>query len=464
MTPATVFQCTSPYCLGQVPTAPPGQSADSPAISAYDSMAMILDSTCMLPSIKDLLAEIQSSRRHAGRKGYSVVSMFRAFLSKFLLGRESTQAFLRELKRSAGLRTVCGLVSDVPHKSTFSRFFARVAENAAALEDAQAELVRAIWKYLPGLGLKLAIDGTDISAYANLKRQAEKIPREQRTDRDAEWGYRTPKSKYGGVSKKKGEKKGDDHDDKYCGYRVHMICDIETGLPMGYTFHPADVSESTELPIVLDKVLDTHADWLRPHYLLADKGYDGEPNNDACMKRGIVPIVDIKNPASRGATKHPNRHKGGLYAPDGSPTCPDSEHTPMEYIRTVREPDGEIYHEYRCNPNGCPLKSRSSGAMLYCDSREVHRERVQEGNYRVQGPVARASHLWAELMPERVEIERLFSRLKGSRSLESLTYRGFPKVRAHVGLSVLAYLGTALGRVNADNMDGIRTMTLEDEF
>ena len=469
--PVTLFHCTSPCCRGQVPVAAPSvRSLDPEPITRYDSIAMILDSICMLPSVKDLLSAIEAPRRRTGRKGYSPVSMFRAFLSRFLLGQKNTQAFIRELKRSVGLRIACGLVNVVPHKSTFSRFFAKLAENTDVLESAQAELVRAMVKYLPDLGLNLAIDGTDIPAYANLRRQKESIPREQRTDVDADWGYRTPKSKYGGGTGKRGggakmrDKNGDGHFDLFCGFKAHMICDTRTGLPLGYIVLDARQSESTELPNVLDKVLGMHSDWLKPHYLMGDKIFDGEPSHDAVMKRGIVPIFDIKKPASKGPTKHPNRHKGGLYGPDGSPTCPDSEHTVMEYLQTVRESDGAIYHEYRCNPNGCPLKSRSTGAMVYCDRREIHREKVEEGNYRMQGPVARANPFWKELHDERPEVERLFSRLKDSRSLEALTYRGLPKVRVHVGLSVLGYLGTALGRVREGRIDLIRTMTLEDEF
>ncbi len=458
MTSPALFHCTSPYCRGQVSVAAPTvRSPDPEPIARYDSMAMILDSVCMLPSIKDLLSAIEAPRRRTGRKGYSPVSVFRAFLCRFLLGQKNTQAFIRDLKRSEGLRIACGLVNGVPHKSTFSRYFARLSENTDALESAQAELLRAMVKYLPDLGLNLAIDGTDIQAFSNRFKKPFSDP-------DADFGHRTPKSKHGGGTKKRG-KNSDGHDETYLGFRLHLICDVKTGLPLGYTLHNARLpSEPTELPNVLDKVLDTHSDWLRPHYLMGDKIFDGEPSHDAIMKRGIVPIIDIKRPASKGASKHHNRHKGGLYGPDGSPTCPDSEHTVMEYVQTVRESDGTIYHEYRCNPNGCPLKSRSSGAMLYCDRREIHREKVQEGNYRMQDPVSRQNPLWKELYDERPEIERLFSRLKESRSLESLTYRGLPKVRAHVGLGVLSYLGTALGRVREGRIDDIRVMTLEDEF
>ena len=153
---------------------PPAVQSE-PLTDEYDSMVGIIDSICLLPTIKDVLSAIESAPRlRKGRPGYSVLSMFRAFLAKFLLGHESTQAFIRDLKRSVGLRTVCGLVRGVPHKSTFSRFYAKLAENAAVLESAHSELVNAIRKYRPDFGRKLAVDATDIAAYANRKRQGEK--------------------------------------------------------------------------------------------------------------------------------------------------------------------------------------------------------------------------------------------------------------------------------------------------
>ena len=59
--PVTLFHCTSPCCLGQVPVAAPTvRSLDPEPITRYDSIAMILDSICMLPSGKDLLSEIEA--------------------------------------------------------------------------------------------------------------------------------------------------------------------------------------------------------------------------------------------------------------------------------------------------------------------------------------------------------------------------------------------------------------------
>ena len=376
--------------------------------------------------------------------------------TKFLLGHESTAKLIRDLKRSGGLRRICGLVNGVPSKSTFSRFYGKLAgpQNAERIEAAHFQLLAMLRKYLPSLGQHLAIDGTDIQAHANRFRKVISDP-------DARFGYRTPKGSSTGGSKKTSKEEGEG--EIFLGFKLHTLCDSKFGIPLGYTLHPADVSESTELPNVVDHVSEMNP-WIEPHYLTADKAYDGEPNHAACIERGIVPIIDIKKPASKGPAKHPNRHKGGLYAPDGSPTCQDSEHTPMEWVGTVRTADGEIYHEFRCNPEGCPLKARSSGGMLYCNPKERYFEKVKPNNYRMLGPVARANPLWKELYDERTEVERLFSRLKGSRSLDDLTYRTIKKVRVHVGMSVLGYLGTALGHVKAGEPDEIRKMTLDEEY
>ncbi len=145
----------------------------------------------------------------------------------------------------------------------------------------------------------------------------------------------------------------------------------------------------------------------------------------------------------------------GLYDVQGRPTCPDSETTPMEYIATDPK-TGE--HLYRCNPAGCELKAKSSGAMLYCDRREIYREKPTPENYRVVGVVARASAEWKSLYAERPIIERMFGSMKTSRILNQHQYRTQKKVETHANLSVLTYLGTMLGRAKAGEFKRIRRM------
>lgn len=69
-------------------------------------------------------------------------------------------------------------------------------------------------------------------------------------------------------------------------------------------------------------------------------------------------------------------------------------------------------------------------------------------------PFAYRSDEWREVYNKRVSMERVFSRLKGYRKLNSLRTRRMPKVWLHVALSVLVMNLTALA--NASQGLGIR--------
>ena len=90
----------------------------------------------------------------------------------------STDALIRGLHDNPWLAAVCGMDSPdaIPHKSTFSRFFAKLAAHAPALEgafNAQVEHHRAT---LPGFGERLAVDSTTMKAWANGNRGKETDP------------------------------------------------------------------------------------------------------------------------------------------------------------------------------------------------------------------------------------------------------------------------------------------------
>ncbi|MYA62104.1 MAG: transposase, partial [Dehalococcoidia bacterium] len=201
---------------------------------------------------------------------------------------------------------------------------------------------------------------------------------------------------------------------------------------------------SPELPKLVEKAQRTHS-WLKPKLLLADRGYDSVANHTALVKRGIIPIIHIRR--MRGLS-------GGVYHQSGVPVCGDGK-TKMEYLGTHPK-TGQ--HAYRCPPAGCQLKSRSSGAMIYC-APTLHWEDPMN-NLRVLGIVARASPEWRALYKRRPIIERLFGSMKRTRLLDKHQYRGQRKVEAHITLSVLTYLATMLVRARAGDMKRLRHMRI----
>ena len=400
-----------------------------PPKSGIGFLRVALDALEALPSAQTLIKSVERQRRNT-RPGYPPSTMFRAVCLKYLIGERFTVGFIEHLNRSASLREICRFTAGVPSEATFSRFFKLLT---GALNDGYiAEMVDTLRQELPDLGNDVAIDSTDIEAFSNPDRTPTSDP-------DATWGRRTTKSKY----------KYKSHDSKdtepFFGYKMHALNDAVHGAPLVHVVAPANKSDSPELPKLVEKAQRTHS-WLKPKHLLADRGYDSNANHTSLVRRSIIPIIHIR--------RNPNGLSGGVYHQSGVPVCADGK-TRMVYTGT----DGRTgRHAFRCPPAGCRLKSRSSGAMLYCDPTPHWEDPMN--NLRVLGIVARASPEWKKIYRRRPIIERLFGSMKRTRLLDKHQYRGQRKIEAHVLLSVLTYLATMLVRVRAGDMKRLRHMRI----
>ena len=399
------------------------------AKSGFRFLAYTLDALETLPSVQDTLKAIVESRRN-GRPGYQPRILFRAFCLKYLLGERYTVGLIERLRASPRLREICGM-ERIPSESTFSRFFKCLADMPDFTDQAMAEMVERLRERLPDVGESVAVDSTDIEAYANPNRS-------KPTDTTAVWGVRTKKSKSG--SKKDTE--------PFFGYKLHSTTDTVYGIPLAHILLPANQNDSPQLSKLVNKAYKTYR-WFKPAHLLADRGYDSQDNHQFLFDRGITPIIHIRKPTANDGLYD------GFYNAKGQPVCGDGK-TPMEYVGTNPR-SGK--HLFRCPPNGCALKSRSSGAVRYCDTTALWLD--PSDNLRVLGVVYRASSQWKRLYNRRQVIERMFGSMKQSRILNRHQYVQRNKIELHVGMSVLTYLTTMFTRVDAGDMDKIRYMRVK---
>ena len=258
---------------------------------------------------------------------------------KYLLGERFTVGFLERLKSSPRLQQICGLTA-IPSESTFSRFFSLLSDSMDT-DTAIAEMVDKLKAHLPDLGNDIAIDSTDIEAYANPNNQPV-------TDPDAMWGRRTTKAK---------SSKGAKDTEPFFGYKMHTLNDVVYGAPLAHVLLPANRNDSPQLPGLVRKAQGMYA-WLKPKHLIADRGYDAQSNHVFLAQRGIAPIIHIRKTIAADGLY------GGLYNKKGAPVC-DGE-TSMVYLGT--DPKSG-HHLFRCPPAGCRLKKRSSGMIRYCNTK-----------------------------------------------------------------------------------------------
>ena len=399
------------------------QAVRATARNGYGFLSSVLDGIDDEPLL-DALQQI----RHTGRPGYPFRSMWRAWLCKYILRVRYNVELVDRLRGSSRLREVCGFDGPVPSESTFCRFFSRLADYQPLVEKCLNTITDQISLKLPDFGKVVAADATVFETYGNPERKT--VNGDPCGDMDARWGY------------KNSVKTKDKDRIEWCfGYRLHAIADANYGIPLGFVLTPANENDTLFLANVVEKAQNTHI-WLKPRFLVADRGYDSDRNFDFLLKRKVVPVIHIRKPGGKQVL-----HRD-IYTAKGSPTCQGGKE--MTYIRTD---DGTGHHLFRCPEGGCPLQSKRG--VHYCAD-EVWEDPTDEP--RIVGVLPRASPLWKKLYKTRWSIERLFRSLKHSRNLEQHCFRGMRKVLLHATLSMLTYSATALARLNVGDQRGMRRM------
>ncbi len=246
-----------------------------------------------LPSEKLLIALEQE--HWTGRKGYSVRGMWAALIAGLLSQCHSLADVVRLLKRDKDTRLICGFSKDdMPGEDALGRFLKKLVKHDALFDEFIEDLVNKLRELLPGFGAKLAVDSTDILAYANGYRQ-------HPADMDARWG-----AKKKGNSKEKGntgaekEKREKKEPEVYYwfGYKLHLVIDALYELPLAFILTPANEADTTYLKPLLQKA-KVDREKMRLEAVITDKGYDSQENNTYvykdCRATPIIPIRERKD-------------------------------------------------------------------------------------------------------------------------------------------------------------------------
>lgn len=251
---------------------------------------------------------------------------------------------------------------------------------------------------IPDLGATVAIDGSNLPAYANGMKYLSKGGklREKYSDPDASWGHRSA------ISVRKGG--------GYYGYKVHAAVCVETGIPVAWQVETASLSE---IPLVRTLLDTLAARRINVGVAVLDKGYDATSVYDTCETRGIRPVVPLRQTPFVKAGKHlPRQCDHGTWTFAGS----DAKHNRTKW----RCPTGE------CQP-----------ASMWVKADRLH------------PLIPRTTERFKELYHQRGSVERCFGHLKHEWSMLPLRVRRIERVRLHVDLTILAELATALTKARA---------------
>jgi len=278
------------------------------------------------------------------------------------------------------------------------RFAAKLRDHSDLLASCIERVLSSLRDEMPGMGTTVAIDGSDLPAYANGQRYVSKGGRlrEKFSDPDATWGHRSS------ISTRKGG--------GYYGYKIHAAVCTTTGLPVAWQVETASASEIPMVPTLLDKLA---ASGFSPDYAVLDKGYDAASVYETCEDRGIHPIVPLRATISV---------KAGKAAP---PKC---EHGTWAFAGSDAKRGAS---KWRCPTGEC------SPASVWIRADRLH------------SLVPRSTERWHDLYHQRGAVEREFGYLKHEWSMLPLRVRSLPRVRLHVDLTILARLATSLAKARA---------------
>ncbi len=297
------------------------------------------------------------------------------------------------------LQRVLGCEGNPPSKWAAYRFAAKLRENAPMVERCIDSVVEGLGKQLPAYGRDLAIDASDMPAYANGQRYVSKDSTAERnwhTDPDASWGHRSA------VSTRKGG--------GFFGFKLQMACCTGTGLPVAWRVETAKANESLFVAPLIDLAKRRGA-------LVAtaamDKAYDLGRVYEECAERDCEAIVPLR------ATTAVKR---GEHLP---PTC---SHGVWTFAGSDRKRGAA---KWRCPTGEC------SPASTWRKASRLH------------PLIPRETERWKASYRKRAAVEREFGRLKHEWALGPLRVRGLERVRLHTNLTILAKLACALAQVRA---------------
>jgi len=210
----------------------------------------------------------------------------------------------------------------VPSVHACYRFTAKLRKFTPLLDACLDRVTAALHTQLPELGTAVAIDASDLPAYANGQRYLYKGGPERKTysDPDATWGHRSAVSTRSAGS--------------FYGYKLHQVVCTATGLPLAWRVETAKDNESTFAIPLLDAV---KARGFRPETCAMDMGYDHEAVYAGCEAHECHPVIPLREtPAVKAGRHKPPVCDHGAWAFAGSDAkrqaakwrCPTGECSP----------------------------------------------------------------------------------------------------------------------------------------
>jgi hypothetical protein len=361
--------------------------------SACAQLAGLLDS----PEIERLIADLEATR-WTGRPGYPIRTMVGLCLAKSLYAIPTWTKTVALVREHWALQRALGCEGSPPSVYAAYRFAEKLRKHGSMVERCIDGVISGLRDKLPSYGTDLAIDASDMPAYANGQRYVYKggPERNWHTDPDASWGHRSA------VSTRRGG--------GFYGFKLQMACCAATGLPLAWSVETAKANESMFVAPLVD---DARRRGAMAATCAMDKAYDINRVYAECAERDCEAIVPLR--ATGAVVKGEHR----------PPSC---AHGTWTFAGSDRKRGAS---KWRCPTGEC--KPASTWVVAS----------------RLHPLMPRESKRWKALYRGRSAVEREFGRLKNEWGLKPLRVRGLERVRLHADLTILTKLACTLSRARA---------------
>jgi len=356
-----------------------------------------------------------------GADGYDPISLFKAQLLIYLGEVSSDRKLASALRYNARLCLLCGFnFLKTPSNGTFTNFRDRLGEEL--FYEILHKLIAQAITFKVIQGGDTAIDSTHLWAYSN---KFGKKTCQCKGGCHHSRNYSDPDARWGAKSK----------DYIFFGYKVHLIVDAKSQLPLDVKVTPANEADSPQAKPLLSESKERHPE-IKIDSSSMDSAYDSYENYRFAIENiGAAPIIAL-NPRGRVDAIT----EGSLYlAEGGSYTC----FAGFKVVYWGKDKKrGRL--KFRCPAalGRCQCLFRSTCSLSgYGKTFYLHPER----DYRLIGPTPRGSNIWQEKYNARTSVERAYSEEKGSHRLANLRVRGLSKVKIHVYLALCAQVIKRIG-------------------
>jgi len=386
--------------------------------------------------------------------------MWYCMVASMLYTRGQVNPLIAELHRNPTMRQVCHIpcVEAIPSRHAFKRFRGRLERHKNLLREMFNEMVEALRQVIPELGRVTAADGTGLRTHRRAKDEAE----------DGSYG------------KKRSVRVKDDGTEEevtleWFGFKLHLVVDAETELPLGFRVTRANDSETKHLVPLMKEIKERHPG-MELEVVTADKGYDDGKNHERLWE-GEVQGEALRVKAVIPKRTEPNIEEETLLYDDGSDRfdLKLGENGGLECWARVREGGKWVDRWLPMSPTGfeadrCTQKFRCPAMHegLHCPrSKECNAGKSYgrvvrvpcKTDWRRIPTIQIGTPKWKRLYRKRTSVERCFGRLKSILGLGDLAVwrKGGVEVQVHLGMMML--LASALWHVNQGRQTNLNRMS-----